>query len=192
MENEEKSLSKLQWFLIIVTSSIVTLVFIYFILYMVGIDPLQKVKEKAKTIPIISNYIDKEENPISELEQITREFEKEKEQFTKTIDEQQQMITALEKDLQLKEDELSELQAEFHSLQSELNALNREGEQKVDITSIYEEMNPSKAAESIAVLSDESATQILTSLKQETIARILEKMDVQDRARMTKLLQDSN
>lgn len=190
MAQDEKGFTKLQWFLIITASIIVTSVFIYFILSMVGIDPWKKGKEVASSVPLISKYIKQEDE--NEIDLLKRQFEQEKVKLTKTIEEQAQMIKVLERDLQVKEEEVHYLTEEVRSLQSELTAITEEKNATVDIKVVYSNMNPTKAAESIAVLPEADAIEILSSLKQDIVARILEKMEPQERARMTELLHEEN
>ncbi|WP_243289873.1 hypothetical protein [Bacillus sp. FJAT-47783] len=195
MTKEDKSFTKFQWFIVIIISILVTVVFIYYMLTIVGIDPLKKVRETASSTPLLSNVVKEEKENNEQLENPDKlqQLEKENKNLTKTVDEQNEMIQALEKDIEIKEKEVQKLSQELKSLHSQRDSNNEEeNEPNVDMASIYSKMNPSKASESIVLLSNEEAVEILLSLKQDTVAKILEKMEPKDRAKYTKLLNEVN
>nr|WP_281064436.1 hypothetical protein [Cytobacillus eiseniae] len=57
-----------------------------------------------------------------------------------------------------------------------------------DIVKTYETISAKKAAPILAQMTEEEAIQILTNLKSDTLAAIMEKMEPEDAARYTELL----
>ncbi len=193
MSNDEKSFSKWQWFLIIFMTLLTTLIFIYFILGKAGIDLFKPIKDHAKNIPVLSSMMNDSANKESnEIESEMKRLEKEKENLTKTVQEQEEMIQALQKDVEIKEKEVQELTQEIRSLQSQLEETEMDQNTEIDLASLYSEMSAKKAAEAIALLPESDAVNILSSLKKDKLAEILEKLEPEDRAKFTRLLAKEN
>lgn len=186
MAQEEKGLTKWHWFIIFTIALIITFVFIFFLLKMVNIDPFEALKKRAENVPVLSNLIEENRDELTDQEILTQRLEDEKKQLKKELQKQQEIIRALEMDLSIKEKEVQDLKQEIRSLNTIVE--DDKNEPSVDVAGLYSKMSASKAAEAIALLDEEEAFQILTSIKQDQLARILEKLEPEDRAKYTKLL----
>lgn len=184
MNNEEKSYSKIQTFFFVVFIPVVfTLLLCAIVLSFLGLNVVEKGKEFAANIPVLSSYVQDEEELdyeaiIADLEAAVAEKEKE--------------LERLERELEAKEEELSELELENERLeqQLELEGERAEGarEELAEAAKMYEAMSPKSAAAILAELDDEEAIRQLRHVSVETRARILAKMDSEKAARLMTLL----
>jgi len=186
MAQEEKGLTKWHWFIIFTISLMITFLFIFFLLKMVNIDPIESMKKRLVNVPVLSNLIDQNENELTDEEVIQKRLENEKKQLEEKLAKQEETIRLLENELSSKEKEIQDLKQELRSLNKQLEEGQEEA--SVDVADLYSKMSPSKAAEAILLLSEDDAINILTSIKQDQLTRILEKLEPEDRAKYTELL----
>ncbi|UAL54259.1 MULTISPECIES: MotE family protein [Metabacillus] len=194
MKKNENDSSKLQWtFFVIVIPFIFTVTFITVILTVAGVDVAGKMKEAISHLPGTADQTSVQEKKNSKNADASpaAELEEENKLQKTTIEKQQQEISALENDADLKVREIQQLSQEVKSLKEQLlGSENKEKEGK-DIAKLYEKMSSKKAAEIIPFLSDEEALLILTSIKDDQLIAVMEKMSAEDAAKYTKMLAES-
>ncbi|MFT4413564.1 MotE family protein [Fredinandcohnia humi] len=188
-ETTEKEYSKLQWFLyVVLIPSVFTLIIVGVLLYVSGFNSVGAIKDFGAKIPGISGLFQKEETK----QQETSEPKVSVPELKATISEKEAKITELEDELGLKEDEINALQEDIDRLSNEIHVLQDERLAKSktieELTKMYELMSPKNAALIIPNLNENEAREILSSLKTEKLAAILEKMSPEDAARFTELL----
>lgn len=108
------------------------------------------------------------------------------------VQEKEAEITQLQKKLDSTITEKEKLLTEKEQLQFEIEKLNREQDDVKrdfnDILSTFDKMSPKAAAPVLINMSDTEALRILTNLKPDKLAAILEKMDAKDAAKYTELM----
>jgi flagellar motility protein MotE (MotC chaperone) len=183
VKNKEKDSSKLQWtFFVIVIPFIFTVTFITVILT-VAILHLPGTAEHTG--------VHEKKNSKNADASLTAELEEENKLQKTTIEKQQQEISALENDADLKVREIQQLSQEVKSLKEQLLGTENKEKEGKDIAKLYEKMSSKKAAEIIPFLTDEEALLILTSIKDDQLIAVMEKMSAEDAAKYTKMLAKS-
>ncbi|MCL9969525.1 MotE family protein [Anoxybacillus kestanbolensis] len=190
-EEETKKASKLQWFLFVVFIPLLfTISVVLLILTFSGINVFEQGKKYAGQLPFVSQWIEGTEA-------------NEKKKLEEQIVELKATIVEKEKELTKAKDTIKEKDAEIDALKQEIARLQTEKEQaqqpttpsteqtdatRVDVVKMYETMSPKKAAEIIPQMSDQEAVHLLSKLKTDKVAAILEKMDAANAAKYTSLL----
>ncbi|WP_461200431.1 MotE family protein [Anoxybacillus sp. TBDG-1] len=191
-EEETKKTSKFQWFLFVIFIPLLfTISVVLLILTFSGINVFEQGKKYASQLPFVSQWIEGTEA-------------NEKKKLQEQIVEFKAAIVEKEKQLKKANDTLKEKEAEIDALKQEIARLQAEKEQaqeptttptpeqtsgtRVDVVKMYETMSPKKAAEIIPQMSDQEAVNLLSKLKTDKVAAILEKMDATNAAKYTSLL----
>ncbi|MGJ7035867.1 MotE family protein [Anoxybacillus eryuanensis] len=190
-EEETKKTSKFQWFLFVVFIPLLfTISVVLLILTFSGINVFEQGKKYASQLPFVSQWIEGTEA-------------NEKKKLQEQIVELKATIVEKEKKLAKTKDVIKEKDAEIDTLKQEIARLQAEKEQaqqpttpsteqtnapRVDVVKMYETMSPKKAAEIIPQMSDQEAVNLLSKLKTDKVAAILEKMDAANAAKYTSLL----
>ncbi|MED0656737.1 MotE family protein [Anoxybacillus ayderensis] len=190
-EEETKKTSKFQWFLFVVFIPLLfTISVVLLILTFSGINVFEQGKKYASQLPFVSQWIEGTEA-------------NEKKKLQEQIVELKATIVEKEKQLTKANDALKEKEGEIDALKQEIARLKAEKEQaqepttppteqtntsRVDVVKMYETMSPKKAAEIIPQMSDREAVDLLSQLKTDKVAAILEKMDATNAAKYTSLL----
>lgn len=190
-EEETKKTSKFQWFLFVVFIPLLfTISVVLLILTFSGINVFEQGKKYASQLPFVSQWIEGTEA-------------NEKKKLQEQIVELKATIVEKEKQLTKANDALKEKEGEIDALKQEIARLKAEKEQaqepttppteqtntsRVDVVKMYETMSPKKAAEIIPQMSDREAVDLLSQLKTDKVAAILEKMDAANAAKYTSLL----
>lgn len=108
------------------------------------------------------------------------------------IQEKEAQVTQLQQELETSADEKEALLVEQEKLLDEIAKLKRQGDdskQKFkEVVLTFERMSAKSAAPVITNMDDAEAIQILTNLKPDTLAAILEKMPAEDAAKYTTIM----
>ena len=108
------------------------------------------------------------------------------------IQEKEAQLVKLEKELDGSANEKEQLLQKQEELQSEIEALQRESDDTkrkfTEIVFAFEKMSAKSAAPILTEMDDEEAIRILTNLKPDILAAILEKMVPQDAAKYTTMM----
>lgn len=188
---EEKKVNKFQWFVFTVLIPLLFAIVVALIVFsFAGVNVFEKAKEYGQKIPFFSSLVDKEEEKtVVDWETNIIELEAE-------IKDREAQISGLQTELDSKSVEVERANLEIEQLQiqiADLIALQEENKRAFkDIVRTYETMSAKKAAPIIALLRDEEAVKILTNLKTDTLAAIMEKMEPEDAAKYTELLTNEN
>lgn len=172
MSIEEKGYGKFQWFFFVIfIPSIFAIVLFVIILSILGFNVLEKAKNVGSNIPVISKYINEDE----EEEQINIE------DLYVQIAEQEEQINLLTRQLEQKEEEIKDLTNEATNLGEQLDEREEEviATQKdlKEIAKTYEAMSTKNAANILSELNRDEALLHLSQIKIDVRAAILAKME---------------
>ncbi|WP_432359336.1 MotE family protein [Sporosarcina sp. UB5] len=155
------------------------------IAYVADVNVFDKAKEWTRALPFAEKVDDDENKGNIVIEERVVELQAE-------IQEKEAQLYKLQEDLAKSEDEKQSLLAEQTGLLAQIEALKMEKEDyhrdMKEIISTFEKMSAKSAAPVITSMSDAEAIQILSSLKPEVLAPILEKMSPKDAAKYTSLM----
>jgi len=151
-----------------------------------GVNVFEKAKSYTAKIPIVGGLAQKE-NAAS-----IKNIEKNVSDLQNQLNDRNAEITQLQEKLDSKDIELQKAKLDNGQLQQDikdLNAAQKESKRALkDIVSTYETMSPKKSAPIIAKMTDTEALKILSSVKPEALAAIMENMDSTQAARFTELM----
>lgn len=194
MENmEKKSGTKpnpILWFVfILVIPTIVATTLAIIILGVAGIDVVSWAKDKASQVPVVSTWIEEDEE---------KKLEEQNEKAEAKIVKQNEEISQLKQEITDLEGTIDQLNQEILKLESksESTTINDESE-KEDVDSIkkmsasFKEMKSKQAALIMEDLQDDIAIDILKELSNDTRGSILEAMDPSKAAHLTTLIVNS-
>ncbi len=186
-EQEEKKYSKLQWFLVvIVIPTLFAITVAVLVLTVAGINVFEKANEYRDKIPFVPT---REE---INIKQALKEAESTVTKLELEIENREAAIAKLESKIEGKDQEIETLLQEKEHLQAEIEDLmlaQKEGQQSFQaIVNTFETISAKKAAPILVQMNDDEALKILSSLKPDIVAAILEKMNAQDAAKYTALL----
>jgi len=190
-EQEEKKYSKVHWFfVVIVIPTLFAVTVAVLVLTVAGINVFEKANEFRDKIPFVPTKEElSDKHALKEAESTLTKLKAE-------IQEREAAIAKLETAVEGKDLEIEALQLEKEQLQSQIDNLllpQKEGQQTFkEIVNTFETISAKKAAPIIAEMNDDEAIKILSSLKPDILAAILEKMNPQDAAKYTSLLTNNS
>lgn len=175
------NMRKLLWLL----SSLLLLSVVLFLLTMLTNFPItEKVKEWSAALSFVSQT-DNKEADYAVLEEQINQLKIEKE-------EKEAKIQELQLSVQQYKEKNEELLIAQEKLENEIAVLERDDQHTKknfqEIVKTFEQMSAKSAAPILLKMDDTQALRILTSLKAERVAAILEKMPPEDGAKYTSLM----
>ena len=190
-KQESKKYNKIQWFfVVIVIPSIFALMVAAIVASFAGVDVWGKAKELSDKIPFVAT--DKEKVAQQKVE----EMEKRVTELNTEIQFRDDTIAELETEMNGKEHEIQSLILEKEQLEMKLKDLNKtqdnDNQTFKEIVSTVESMSAKKAAPIITGMEDREAITILSNLKPDVLASILENMSVEHAARYTTILANNS
>jgi len=189
---EKKPYNKFQWFLIAIIPVFFTIFILLIVLTIAGVNVFQWSKEVGSNIPVVSTLFKEAEEP--SLDEMNGEIV----DLKGEIKNREAQIAQLESELERGAEEKEQLIEEMQALEKEIEAFNIAPEAEEDkqafkdIIRTYESMSAKKAAAIISALDDADAVQILSNVKADSLAAILEKMEPENAARLTKQLANAS
>ncbi|CAH0346188.1 hypothetical protein [Bacillus sp. CECT 9360] len=185
IENEEKRHNKFQWFVFVVLiPTLFTIAIVWIVLSVAGIDVGKVAEEK---IPFIA-----ESNKEKEKAQTSVQLEKQIGELEAKIQDREEETSKLEDLIDGRDEAIQRSELEKEQLEKEIEELRiARDEDKLafkDIIRTYEMMSAKKSAPIITELGDDEAVRILSNIKADTLASIMEQMTPEDAARLTKKL----
>ncbi|RFU68861.1 MotE family protein [Bacillus sp. V59.32b] len=185
IENEEKRYNKFQWFVFVVLiPTLFTIAIVWIVLSVAGINVLKVAEEK---IPFIA-----ESNKEKEKAQSSVQLEKQIGELEAKIQDREEETSKLEDLIDSRDEAIQRSELEKEQLEKEIEELRiAQDEDKLafkDIIRTYETMSAKKSAPIITELGDDEAVRILSNIKADTLASIMEQMNPEDAARLTKKL----
>jgi flagellar motility protein MotE (MotC chaperone) len=185
-EQGSQKASKFQWFIFAFFIPILFAVTVALLVFTLsGNNIFETAKEYGQKVPLLSSIINGESSNSEVMESQLIELEAE-------IKDREARITQLESQLDSKELEIERAGLEKQRLEQEieeLTAIKEENKRAFkDIVKTYESISAKKAAPILTEMKDEEAVKILSNVKADTLAAIMEKMDPEDAAHYTALL----
>lgn len=189
--NEEKKSNKFQWFVFTGLIPILFAVVVALIIFsFAGINVFDKAKEFGGKVPILSDFLSKEEAKTE------KEWETNIIQLEGEIKDKEAKIEKLQTELDGKDKEVERANLEVQQLQLQIEELNaiQEGNKRAfkDIIKTYETMSAKKVAPIISQMNDEEAIKILTNVNANTLAAIMENLSPENAAKYTEMLTNEN
>ncbi|WP_026585533.1 MotE family protein [Bacillus sp. J33] len=187
VEQESQKISKLQWFLFAFFIPVLFAITVALLVFTLsGNNIFETAKEYSQKVPFLSSMFDGESSsPQEAIEEQLIELEAE-------IKDREARITQLEDQLESKNLEIERAGLEKQRLEheiEELTAIKEENKRAFkDIVKTYESISAKKAAPILTEMKEDEAVKILSNIKADTLAEIMEKMDPEDAARYTALL----
>jgi flagellar motility protein MotE (MotC chaperone) len=184
---EESKTNPIQWFLLVVLIPVLFAVTVALIVSTVaGVNVFEAAKEFGEKVPVLSNILSKDsEDDIVQLEKDRIELEGQ-------IKDREAKIDQLHSKLENQDKEMERAQLEKERLLQEIDELNaiQEDSKRAfkDIVRTYETLSAKKAAPIISQMSEVEALRILTTIKPEALASLLEEMEPAKAAQFTELL----
>jgi flagellar motility protein MotE (MotC chaperone) len=186
-EAEEKSYSKLQWFIVvIIIPTIFALAVALIVATVAGVNVIDKAKEYSNKLPFLTSDEERKEG------KQTEDLEGKLIELRAEVKVREESLAELQTKLNSKDEKIEKLELEKEQLKSEIDSLlaiqtDNKREFK-DIVKTYETMSAKKAAPIITQMNDKDALEILAHLKSDTLAAIMEQMNAADAAKFTTLL----
>lgn len=184
-ENKSGILKKLFYFVIIPFLLILTIVLI-----ISTVSGLNIFQEAAK-IPVIGSLFSSKDMATTSIEAYDQQINI----LQAQLKNQEKKVEDLQSELEKKDQEIATLQEEkknFETNQAEpgndnvnANDQNETDTQWNEVIKTYEKMKPQSAANILAQMDETTALNIMIDLKEDTLARILEKMPVEKAANFT-------
>lgn len=186
MEESQEG-NKFQTFLMVVAiPSLFAVVIAMVALSILGINIFETAKDLGGKMPFISQYVSEEGQPSTE------EFEKNIISLEAEIKDREAKMEQLQSKIDSKDTQLKRMELEKAQLQSqieELTAIQEENKRAFrEIVKTYETMSAKSAAPIISNMETGEAIKILTNIKPESLAAIMEKLPADVAAEYTELL----
>ncbi|WP_226643901.1 MotE family protein [Mesobacillus subterraneus] len=186
-EKESQEGNKFHAFLMVVAiPSLFAVVIALVALSILGINIFETAKDLGGKVPFISQYV-KEESKLS-----TEEFEKNIISLEAEIKDREAKMEQLQSKIDSKDTQLKRVELEKSQLQAqieELTAIQEENKRAFrEIVKTYETMSAKSAAPIISNMETGEAVKILTNIKPESLAAIMEKLPADEAAKYTELL----
>jgi flagellar motility protein MotE (MotC chaperone) len=186
-EKDSQEENKFHWFLMVVAiPSLFAVVIALVALSILGINIFETAKDIGGKIPFISQYVSEENQPSTE------EFEKNIISLEAEIKDREAKMEQLQSKIDSKDTQLKRMELEKAQLQAqieELTAIQEENKRAFrEIVKTYETMSAKSAAPIISNMDTSEAVKILTNIKPESLAAIMEKLPAEEAAKYTELL----
>lgn len=186
MEESQEG-NKFQTFLMVIAiPSLFAVVIAMVALSILGINIFETAKDLGGKMPFISQYVSEEGQPSTE------EFEKNIISLEAEIKDREAKMEQLQSKIDSKDTQLKRMELEKAQLQSqieELTAIQEENKRAFrEIVKTYETMSAKSAAPIISNMETGEAIKILTNIKPESLAAIMEKLPADVAAEYTELL----
>jgi len=186
-EKNSQEENKFHWFLMVVAiPSLFAVVIALVALSILGINIFETAKDIGGKVPFISQYVSEENQPSTE------EFEKNIISLEAEIKDREAKMEQLQSKIDSKDTQLKRMELEKAQLQAqieELTAIQEENKRAFrEIVKTYETMSAKSAAPIISNMDTSEAVKILTNIKPESLAAIMEKLPAEEAAKYTELL----
>lgn len=187
MKNEEQQYSKIQWFFMVIFIPIVFAMILFaVVLNFMGISVIDQAKQVASNVPILSNYVQTDEQLSEEAEMANVE------ELTTIANAREREIDQLKNNIESKEIEIQALLDEIKMLMAELEQ-KQEAQLSVtkeydDIAKMYVAMSAKNAASILSEMPEEEAAIQLSFIKTDARASILAKMSPEKAAQLIMLI----
>ncbi|MBN6204956.1 hypothetical protein JYK21_00710 [Ralstonia pickettii] len=188
-QNEKRKMNPVLWILFaIIIPLIIVIVIISIILGIAGFNVIDWAKEKGNEIPVVSNFIssDEELDKAQEIERMTtalKSRDDEIEQLNIQISDLEANIADLEQEI-LRQEQIIDSSEEVSAEQEPTEPSDRIKQ----IAKTYQEMKSAKAAEILELMEQDEVIIILQEIPNDVRGEILQAMDAESAAAITRLL----
>lgn len=187
-EKETEQKRPFQWFIFVVLIPLLFAIAIALVVStLAGINVFTAAKDLSSKLPFVGSVIQKNASTA-----MNKKTENDIISLQAQVKDDEAKISQLQAKLQSKEQEVQRAQLENNRLQQEMDSLktsqNESKRALSDLVTTYETMSAKKAAPIISNMTDSEALKILSSVKPESLASIMENMDPTQAARFTELL----
>jgi flagellar motility protein MotE (MotC chaperone) len=175
------------WFLYVVVIPLLFAITVAIIVsFVAGVNVFDGAKDFGQKIPFVGSLIQKNDLNTSKTS------EKNVIDLQGQIKDREEEISQLQKQLENKDSDIQRAELENNRLQKEIDDMAANETERTralkDMIKTYETMSPKKAAPIIVQMNDNEALKILSSIKADVLAAIMENMNSQDAAKYTQLL----
>jgi flagellar motility protein MotE (MotC chaperone) len=175
------------WFLYVVVIPLLFAITVAIIVGIVsGVNVIDAAKDFGQKIPLVGSLLQKNDLNTSKMS------EKNIIDLQGQIKDREEEISQLQTELENKGKDIQRAELENNRLQKEIDDMSANETDRTralkDMIKTYETMSPKKAAPIIVKMNDNEALKILSSIKADILAAIMEKMNPQDAAKYTQLL----
>jgi flagellar motility protein MotE (MotC chaperone) len=171
---------------IIVIPLLFAITFALVIMQFAGINVFEKAQSLSSDIPFLAKVI-----PSDDVED-RKQLQERIISLNATMEDQEAKMAQLQSEMDKKDSDNEQLQATIQQQKDELEELRQIGEENKrafkEVVNTFEAMSAKSAAPVLMEMKDEEAMKILSNIKPDTLADILEKMPPGDAARYTGLL----
>jgi flagellar motility protein MotE (MotC chaperone) len=186
-EEKKDSHNRFQKFIfIIVIPLLFAITFALVIMTFAGINVFEKAQSFSSEIPFLAKVIPSD--AAEDREQLQERIIS----LNATMEDQEAKMAQLQSEMDKKDSDNAQLQATIQQQKDELEELRQIGEENKrafkEVVNTFEAMSAKSAAPVLMEMKDEEAMKILSNIKPDTLADILEKMPPEDAARYTGLL----
>jgi flagellar motility protein MotE (MotC chaperone) len=186
-EKENQRESKFQGFMLVVAIPILFAIVVALVaLSFLGINIFETAKDIGGRVPFLSEIVKEDKQPSVE------EFQKNIVSLEAEIEDREAKVEQLQSKIESKDTQLKRIELEKTQLQAqieELTAIQEENKRAFrEIVKTYETMSAKSAAPIISKMDSDEAVKILTNIKPESLAAIMEKLPADVAARYTELL----
>ncbi|WP_205174008.1 MotE family protein [Bacillus pakistanensis] len=179
-ERDEKTFSRLQW---IFFAGIIPLLFAVIVTLIVMTFMGVNIFEKVNEIPILSKVLPSEEKKNIE------KFDEKIVNLQGQLKDKEAKITQLQSKINNQEQEKEQLLRKEQDLKNQIDELKQIQEENKrafkEVVSTFEAMSAKSAAPVLIAMEDAEALKILSSIKSDSLAKILEKMPPEEAASFT-------
>jgi flagellar motility protein MotE (MotC chaperone) len=185
-ENKEQSSRFQRVVFIIFIPLLFTITFALVIMTVAGINVFEKAQSFSSDIPFLANILPS--NEAREADDLHERMVS----LQASIEDQEAKIAQLQNEVDKKDSDNEQLQATIQQQKEELEELRQIGEENKrafkEVVNTFESMSAKSAAPVLMKMDNDEAMKILSNIKPDTLADILEKMPPEDAARYTELL----
>ncbi len=191
-EKEIERKKPFQWFVFVILIPLLFAIAVALIVTtFAGINVFSTAKDLSGKLPFVSSVFSKNSSSTANKKAVNDNIS-----LQAQVKDDEAKISQLQAKLQSKDQEIQRAQLENNRLQQEIDSLNANQKESkralTDLVTTYETMSPKKAAPIIGKMTDSEALKILSSVKPEILASIMENMDPTQAARFTELLTKQN
>lgn len=190
-EIQGKKTKPFLWFIYVVVIPLLFVITVALIISLVsGVNIFSEAQKLGPKVPVVGKYLSKQAPAVSKItEQDLIDLQAQIKDRDAKIKQLQEKLDQKDQDILRKQLENKQLQRDI----ADLNASQKQNKRALkDIVNTYETMSAKKAAPIIVKMSNAEALKILTNVRPDTLAAIMENMDAAQAARFTELMTNKN
>lgn len=188
LEENEKQKKSFQWFVFVVLIPLLFAIAVALVIStFAGFNVFNAAGDLAKKLPFVGSSSQKNTTAT-----VNKQAENDVISLQAQVKDDEAKISQLQSKLDSKDQEIQRAQLDNSRLQQEMDSITASQKNSKralsDLVTTYETMSPKKSAPIISKMTDTEALKILTSVKPEILASMMENMDPTQAARFTELM----